>query len=107
MLTCWPMQTIQCYCQRNTQEKHQLVHHNGVRDTLAAATQDYWILKGHKIVKNVIRHCVACRRYEGKSYSTPLIPDLPIERVSTNPPFSNIGVDFAGPLYVRDNQSSR
>ena len=88
------------------QEKHQLVHHNGVRDTLAATRQDYWILKGRKIVKNVIRHCVVCRRYEGKSYSTPLIPDLPIERVSTNPPFSNIGVDFAGPLYIRDNQSS-
>jgi len=26
--------------------------------------------------------------------------------VSTNPPFSNIGVDFAGPLYLKKSQSN-
>ena len=28
---------------------------------------------------------------------------LPHERVSFFPPFAHVGVDFAGPLYVRDN----
>ena len=87
-------------------EKHKLVHHNGIRETLAATRQDYWILKGHKAVKNIIRHCVVCRRYEGKSYSTPLIPDLPTDRVSTEPLFSNMGVDFDGPFHFKDNNSS-
>ena len=73
------------------QEKHQLVHHNGVRDTLTATNQDYWILKGYKVVKSVICHCVVCRRYEGKSYPTPLIPDLPIKRVSTGHHSATLG----------------
>ena len=88
------------------QEKHQLVHHNRVRDTLAATRQAYWILKGCKIVKNIIHQHVVWRRYESKSCSTPLIPGLLIERVNTELPFSNTGLDFAGPLYIKDNQSS-
>ena len=34
------------------------------------------------------------------------MPDLSHERVGTDPPFRNTGVDFAGPLYVKDNQLS-
>ena len=55
---------------------------------------------------NVIHHYVVGHRYEGKSYATPLIPDLPIERVSTEQPFTNTGLDFVVPLYIKDNQSS-
>ena len=36
------------------EDKHELVHHNGIRETLAATRQDYWILKGRKIVKSVV-----------------------------------------------------
>ena len=82
------------------------MHHNGIRETLIAIRQNYWILKGRKLVKNVIRQCLVCNRYEGKSYTAPLIPDLPAERVSSKPPFCNTGVDFAGPLYVRKRQST-
>ena len=87
-------------------EKHIQVHHNGVRDTLTATREDYWILKARKLVKRIIRHCVLCRRYEGKPYETPLIPDRPVERVSEDPPFNNTGVDFAGPIYVKDGHGS-
>ena len=87
-------------------EKHIQVHHNGVRDTSTATREDYWILKARKLVKRIIRHCVLCRRYEGKPYEIPLVPDLLVERVSTDPPFNNTGVDFAGPLYVKDSQAS-
>ena len=42
-------------------------------------------------------HC-----YEGKPYATPPAPPVPSERVSSEPSFSNTGVDFVGPLYVKD-----
>ena len=45
---------------------------------------------------------MVCLRNEGKPYPTPILPDLPEERVSEGPPFCNTGVDFAGPLYVKD-----
>jgi hypothetical protein len=38
---------------------------------------------------------------EGKPFATPKIPQLPPERVSEEPPFTNTGIDFAGPLYVK------
>jgi len=53
----------------------------------------------------VIRSCVTCRRLEGHSYDPVPPPDLPVERVSEDPPFSHVGVDFAGPLYIRAKQA--
>ena len=85
-------------------DRHKKVHHNGIADTLASIRENYWICRGREAVKKVIRRCVTCRRFEGKSYKPPLVPDLPPERVSEDPPFSNVGIDFAGPLYVRNKE---
>lgn len=79
---------------------HKTVHHNGISETLASLREKHWIFRGREAVKKIIRKCVVCRRYEGKAYTGPLIPDLPAERVSADPPFNNTGIDFAGPLYI-------
>ena len=57
------------------------------------------------MVRKVVKSCVVCRKLEGPSYHSVPSPDLPIERVSDDPPFSHTGVDYAGPLYIagRDN----
>ena len=81
-------------------ERHEDIHHQCIRDTLNSSRQQYWILKGREAVKRVTRRCVVCKRHEGKSFPTPPMPDLPTNRVDDSPPFTNTGVDFAGPLYV-------
>ena len=86
--------------------KHFAVHHDGTPATLAAVRENYWIVKGRSLVRKVIRRCTVCRQYDGKSFSSPVLPDLPAERISTEPPFSNTGIDFAGPLYVRGTGSA-
>ena len=83
------------------QFKHCEVHHGGTPATLVAVRENYWIVKGHGLVRKIIRRCVICRRYDGKPFSSPVVPDLPAEQVSTEPPFCNTEIDFAGPLYVR------
>ena len=83
------------------QEKHAAVHHDGTPEMLAAVREQYWIVKGRSVARKVIRRCIICRRYDGKPFGSPVIPDLPVERVSEAPPFSHTGIDFAGPLYVR------
>ena len=82
-------------------ERHKMVHHDGIRETLSAVRETHWIPRGRAAVKRVIRSCVVCRRFEGRPYSSSMMPDLPPERVSEGPPFAHTGVDFAGPLYVK------
>ena len=86
-------------------EYHERVYHNGVHDTWAAIRQNYWILRGREAVRSVVRGCVTCEKLEGlpfKANVTPLLPDI---RVDDSPPFTNTGLDFAGPLFVSDVDS--
>ena len=82
-------------------ERHRTVHHDGIRETVNCIREDYWILRARESVKRVLKKCVVCKRMEGKPFATPKIPQLPPERVSEEPPFTNTGIDFAGPLYVK------
>ncbi|KAL9978596.1 hypothetical protein ACROYT_G016131 [Oculina patagonica] len=84
---------------------HESVKHSGIRDTLTTLRERYWVLRGREAVKGFIRSCVICLKHEGSPYG-PLPPDdLPSNRVSEDPPFTHIGLDFAGPLYVETKNS--
>ena len=81
---------------------HKRVSHNGVRETLTELRSIYWIIRGRSAVKSIIRQCTVCLRYEGKPYTATHPPPLPEFRVRERPPFSYTGVDFAGPLHVKE-----
>ena len=49
----------------------------------------------------VLSKCVTCKKQEGRAFSAPQTAALPEFRVKEVPAFSKVGVDFAGPLYVR------
>ena len=55
-------------------------------------------------MKHVIKKCVTCKRLEGKTFSSTKFPPLPLRRVSEEPPFTNTGLDFSGPLLIRDGE---
>ena len=78
------------------------VMHLGIRQTLITLRERFWVLRGREAVKRNLKKCITCRKHEGIAYNPPNTPDLPKERVSTEPPFTYTGLDFAGPLYVRD-----
>ena len=54
----------------------------------------------------MVRRCVTCKRFEAKPFAAAKEPALPSSRVSDEPPFSNTGIDFAGPLYAMTNRES-
>lgn len=83
------------------EECHERVHHSGVRATLAELRSKYWVPRGRQVVKRILGECVTCKKLTGKPYSTPPTAALPEFRVKEAPPFSRVGVDFAGPLYVK------
>ena len=63
------------YTELLIRQRHDHVHHNGVKETLNAIRETHWVLKGREGVKRVIRKCTICRRYEGKPFTAP--PPLP------------------------------
>ena len=81
---------------------HLRVMHDGVKETLTELRTQYWIVKGRSFVRKIIHQCTTCRSYEGKPYSGPPPPPLPPFRVKEAPPFTHTGVDFAGPIFVKD-----
>ena len=82
---------------------HCRVLHDGFKSTLAELRSKFWITKGY--VKKLVNKCVTCKKLQGKHFDAPTTAPLPEFRVSEAAPFSRIGIDFAGPLYVKDKSN--
>ncbi len=87
-------------------ESHRRVMHNGVKETLTDIRSQYWIVRGRQFVRKLIGKCTICRRFEGKPYQAPPTPPLPDFRLREAPPFTAIGIDYLGPLFVRTRDKS-
>ena len=81
---------------------HESMCHAGVQQTMFALRERFWVPRAHQRVRQIIHSCPRCRAFRLRPYSQTSAP-LPKERVCKGPPFSRIGVDLGGPLYVRDN----
>ena len=82
--------TKHCFIEHLVQSKHVALHHDGTLAALAAVKENYWIIKDQELVRKVTHKCVVCTRNRSL-----LLPDLPAERISTELPFCNTGIDFA------------
>ena len=80
---------------------HRKSNHAGVKETLVELRSEYWIPKGRQFVKKILHQCVTCKKLEGMPYRPPPSADLPETRVTGSPAFKHVGVDFAGPLFVK------
>ena len=78
------------------------VAHNGVRETLNCLRQQFWLPKAKNFIRKIIYECRTCRRYEGKPYCYPSPPPLPTSRVSPTHAFDSVGLDYAGPLFIKN-----
>ena len=87
---------------KDVHEKHS---HAGVGTVLAVLREEFWILKGRRVVGAVIKKCVTCRRHDAKSLDALPAP-LPLERVRDAAPFEILGVDLAGPIYLKGGKKS-
>ena len=55
--------------------------------------------------QKILKHCVTCKRWQGAPYGNPKTADMPNFRATEAIPFSQSGIDFAGPLSVKDPKS--
>jgi hypothetical protein len=83
--------------------EHGRIMHGGTASTLSKVRTRFWIPKGRQLVKSVIKKCIVCQKYIAKPIDQLTAP-LPKDRINEAPPFSICGLDFAGPLYVKDSK---
>ncbi|XP_061891197.1 uncharacterized protein LOC133641474 isoform X1 [Entelurus aequoreus] len=79
---------------------HQKIQHQGRLFTEGALrAAGFWIVGGKRRVSSVIYGCVKCRKLRALP-QTQKMADLPADRLSTEPPFTNVGLDVFGPWTV-------
>ena len=84
---------------------HHLVGHSGAGMTWTALREKYWMLRGGATVRKVIGKCFSCKRRCAKKMEQ-FMADLPTSRVTPyKPPFSYVGVDYFGPIMVKQGHS--
>ena len=81
---------------------HRSNKHISVKYTLNEFRQRYWMFCGRRIIRNIIRACVICRKRSCKSYQYPPTPPLTPLRLNDSRPFFTTGIDNFGPVYVRN-----
>ena len=82
---------------------HKGLLHAGVTHTLSQLRHEYWIPHGRTEVKRVLRTCTICCRHEGGPYKMPPMALWPKSRVMKSSPFSFVGLDYLGPLYIKES----
>ncbi|XP_044580471.1 uncharacterized protein LOC123262367 [Cotesia glomerata] len=84
-------------------ETHESLYHSGIQSTLSNLRHKFWLLDGKNQVRKIIRHCVKCIRYQPILLQSKMA-DLPSSRVSESPPFSHVGIDYFGPLFIKERK---
>ena len=85
---------------------HKQMFHSGVESTLSNIRLYYWIIRGRSFVKSILKKCYLCKLVLGKPVMPPPTPALHDYRLHCMFPFQTIGIDYAGPVYVRGVYSS-
>ncbi|XP_064107904.1 uncharacterized protein LOC135216464 [Macrobrachium nipponense] len=83
--------------------EHELLAHSGRNHVLSNLRQEYWIINANATVRNVLFHCVTCRKLKEPALSQKMA-DLPADRLEPSPPFSNVGIDLFGPYYIKEGR---
>lgn len=81
--------------------EHLKQFHAGNQATLAAVRTRFWPLGARSIVRQVIKQCMVCFKAKPIPFQ-PIMGDIPGSRLEPARPFSNCGVDYFGPVYIRD-----
>ena len=76
----------------------------GCAQTLSLIRQKFWIPQGRAAVNRILKRCAVCRRHEGGPYK---MPPISTERVSESAPFTYVGVDYFGPLFMTVNRQTQ
>ncbi|XP_078032623.1 uncharacterized protein LOC144467610 [Augochlora pura] len=84
--------------------EHLQTLHSGTQGTLNAVRQRYWPIDGKNMTRHIIRKCARCFKAKPTSPPDYLLGNLPRDRLVASRPFENSGVDYCGPLFVKEKR---
>lgn len=85
------------------ESEHVRLLHCGPQQLLAVIRDRFWPVNGKALAKKIVRQCLSCFRHNAKT-TKPIMGDLPAERLEPRQPFAVVGVDYAGPLLLKDKR---
>ena len=74
-----------------------------MKQTLNELRNEFWINQGRNYIRKLLNICFTCKRLQSRSYSYPEKSNLPGYRVNRTVPFQFCGVDYLGPVFVKDS----
>ena len=86
---------------------HEKCCHSGVNATLNSLTTKFLTIRSRQNVKKYLKKCVTCKIVQGKTLKPIDCQSLPEFRLCCNHAFENIGLDYAGPLFIKEKASTQ
>ena len=83
--------------------EHKDNEHKGTELVRNIVQQKMWILGIQSALRSIKNKCVTCRKSRAQTIS-PVMADLPEERLDASMDFTNVGVDYYGPFIVKMGQ---
>lgn len=81
------------------EDAHQEHLHPGQQTLHFLLSQNFWILSPKRTIRSCLSKCLRCFKVNPKPFQ-PSMGDLPAVRVNQIKPFQNVGVDYAGPVFI-------
>uniref|UniRef100_A0A023F0J1 Putative bel12 ag transposon polyprotein n=1 Tax=Triatoma infestans TaxID=30076 RepID=A0A023F0J1_TRIIF len=81
---------------------HKLNLHIGAQGLLYKIRKRFWPLNGKTLCKKIVRNCLDCFKVNPRTQNYIMGP-LPPERVTEGKPFTSTGVDYAGPILIKQS----
>lgn len=81
--------------------EHIRLMHAGPQLMLSSLRERFWPVKGRNLARLVVHRCLTCFRAKPVS-PIPIMGNLPSSRTSPTYPFHICGVDYAGPVLIKD-----
>ena len=102
ILSYWKHNVVELFLQN----EHKNSHHEGTEHVRNIVQQKFWIL-GIRNALRLIRN-KSIRRRKGRAQTlTPVMAELPTERLDASIAFGNVGVDYFGPFTVKIGRRSK
>ncbi|XP_025264963.1 uncharacterized protein LOC112638119 [Camponotus floridanus] len=83
--------------------EHERNAHAGLQATMAAIRQRFWPLSLRSVTRKILQNCVTCFKNK-PTISEAIMGALPAGRITVSRPFHHCGIDYAGPLLIREGK---